>query len=139
MKREETLSDLAQRESDGYQEPKTLEQTLQDHIVLSMHHDGSRPNLLDRVPGKWCVEQRPHDAVQLGDVLLCPVRWDFLIGREAEGFPSDPGLVLPGNLLRRRDAFLESPRSRHVDKRFGMRREDGDGVGREESEAEEVI
>ena len=52
---------------------------------------------------------------------------------------SDPSLVLPGNLLRRRDAFLESPRSRHVDKRFGMRREDGDGVGREESEAEEVI
>ena len=60
---------------------------------------------------------------------------------------SDPGKawqdkkVFPdaGNLLRRRDAFLESPRSRHVDKRFGMRREDGDGVGREESEAEEVI
>ena len=55
LKREETLSDLAQRESDGYQEPKTLEQTLQDHIVLSTHHDGSRPNLLNRVPGKWCV------------------------------------------------------------------------------------
>ena len=72
-------------------------------------------------------------------MLLCLVRWDFLIGLEAEGFPSDPGLVLPGNLLRRRDAFLESPRSRHVDKRFGMSREDGDEVGRAESEAEEVI
>ena len=58
---------------------------------------------------------------------------------EAEGFPSDPSLVLPGNLLRRRDAFLESPRSRHADKRFRVRMEDGDVVGREESEAEEVI
>ena len=139
MKREETLSDLAQRESEGYEKPKTLEQTLQDHVVLSTHHDGSRPNLLDRIPGKRHVEQRPHDMVQLGDVLLCPVCWYFLIGHKAEGFPSDPSLVLPGNLLCRRDAFLESPRSRHADKRFQMRMEDGDVVGREESEAEEVI